>query len=368
VAPPCPLEGTCGGCDWLHLSRDAQRAAREDHVRRILPESARSVAITLHDDAPTVGYRTRARLHARGDRAGVTLGFHAARSRSLVDVRSCAVLDPRLDAALGPLRDVLLGARGEGEVSIALGKGQKPVFVLRWGEPLPPSVYRRVEERVNDGSVGGAQLYEPGSSRPAIVGDPAPVMVGADGLPLSLSSGGFAQSSELVNTSLARRVLALAESQSPNGEAGLVELYAGAGNFTVLLAKAFSRVTTLEADEQACAAARANLSLRGLTAKVTCADADAYVPKAGTEIVVLDPPRRGAKELSVALAASRVKSVVYVSCDAPTLGRDLAALSARFDVTAVESFGMFPGTSHSETIVLLTARSGTGARTGTLRR
>jgi 23S rRNA (uracil1939-C5)-methyltransferase len=193
-------------------------------------------------------------------------------------------------------------------------------------------------------------------------------MLGADGLPLSLSSGGFAQSSELVNTSLAERVLALLETQSPNHDAGVVELYAGAGNFTVLLARAFSRVTTVESDEQACAAARANLSARGLTAKVTCADADSFVPKPGTDLVVLDPPRRGAKELSVALAASRVKSVVYVSCDPPTLGRDLAALSARFDVAAVESFGMFPGTSHSETVVLLVARSGTGTGAGAVRR
>jgi 23S rRNA (uracil1939-C5)-methyltransferase len=149
-------------------------------------------------------------------------------------------------------------------------------------------------------------------------------------------------------------VLALAESESTSRPgASVLELYAGAGNFTVLLARAFTRVLAVESNAAACEAARANLASRGLTAKVTCADADELPIPPRTDVVVLDPPRRGARKVCEALAASSARAIVYVSCDAPTLGRDLASLEPRFDLVALESFAMFPGTSHSETIAHL---------------
>jgi 23S rRNA (uracil1939-C5)-methyltransferase len=70
--------------------------------------------------------------------------------------------------------------------------------------------------------------------------------------------------------------------------------------------------------------------------------------------VVLDPPRTGAKEIAAALASRPLPAVVYVSCDPPTLGRDLGVLAAAgYAPAAIETFEMFPQTSHVETIAAL---------------
>jgi tRNA/tmRNA/rRNA uracil-C5-methylase (TrmA/RlmC/RlmD family) len=75
----------------------------------------------------------------------------------------------------------------------------------------------------------------------------------------------------------------------------------------------------------------------------------------GPEHVVLDPPRTGAGPgVVAALVARRPASIVYVSCDPPTLARDLAALAAAgYGVTAVRALDMFPDTFHMETVVRL---------------
>jgi 23S rRNA (uracil1939-C5)-methyltransferase len=83
------------------------------------------------------------------------------------------------------------------------------------------------------------------------------------------------------------------------------------------------------------------------------ADADAYAWAGHTKIVVLDPPRTGARQVAERLASGRVPTVVYVSCDAQTLGRDLGVLSASYDAASIATFEMFPQTSHVETVVVL---------------
>jgi 23S rRNA (uracil1939-C5)-methyltransferase len=124
-------------------------------------------------------------------------------------------------------------------------------------------------------------------------------------------------------------------------------------------------VTAVERDAEACAAARANLDARGLLAsarvRVVEGDADAYARTIakGTALVVLDPPREGAREVARALAGRPARArpdVLYVSCDPPTLARDLRVLGeAGYVLRSVDTFEMFPQTSHVETIAVLTA-------------
>ena len=110
----------------------------------------------------------------------------------------------------------------------------------------------------------------------------------------------------------------------------------------------------MESDRGACDAARANLAARGMAARVIEADAATFVVPAPTQLVILDPPRTGARAVAEALAKNPVRHLIYVSCDPQTLARDLVILAAaRYLPRAVELVEMFPGTSHVETIVAL---------------
>jgi len=338
--PICKYTTECGGCDWMHIAR-AEQANHHVALTRAL---ARDAKVAFHGSPHDVGYRTRARFHASGAR----VGYFAPRTRTLVRVETCVVLDPRIDAARGALEGLLQGARGEGEIALALGRSGV-VADVRWSDELPPAVFAKFDDAVKRGALQGLRVLCGEARRPALFGDPTPMIRGADDAPLELAPGGFSQAQDDVNRALVLRVAELC-----NGAKRVLELYAGAGNITIALART-AEVRAIESSEPACEAARRNLAARELVvAKVTCADASTFEIPNGSVTVVLDPPRTGAREACEHIAKARsVKRVVYVSCDRPTLSRDLDVLAASFHVVSVDVFEMFPQTSHAETVVLL---------------
>lgn len=350
---PCRVAETCGGCNFMHLTRIAQARWHEAHVRAALPEPSRGIAIDVSLAEQAERYRTRARLHAIASGGRARVGFFAAESHETVEVDECLVLEATLDRARGSVAALLEGAAGEGEARLAFGKlpERRPVLDVTWQRDLPAQVYARAEAAVAAGTWAGVRIACGEVTRPSIIGDPVPWITGADGEPLELSPGGFGQASEAMNAKLAR---AVAESV-PEGSR-VHELYAGAGNFTVLLARRAKKLSAVEFDLASCEAARRNLARRGLTATVTFADAAGHAIPAAVEVVVLDPPRAGAATACSALAKSSARRIVYVSCDTRTLARDLETLSPGYEIERVALFEMFPHTSHVETLVALKKR------------
>lgn len=357
VSPPCAWTARCGGCDWMHVSLDGQSEAHLDHVRAALPAAWRGLAIDVHPASASTGYRSRARVHARADRRGrVAVGMHEAKTHAPVEVDRCVVLDPALEPMRLALPGLLLGSSGRGDIRLALGARRLPVLEIDWIGDLAAAAFGRLERAVLDGTLAGAQVQLQGAKKPARIGDPTPWMMGPDGVPLQLAAGGFGQPSERGSADLARYVADVAGARG--AETG-VELYAGAGSLTVLLAQAIPALVAVESDEASCVAARANLAARGSSARVVHADAEGYEWARGTKALVLDPPRTGARAVAERLAAGdvpRPPTVVYVSCDPQTLGRDLAFLEGEYLATSVRTFELFPQTSHVETVVALARR------------
>jgi 23S rRNA (uracil1939-C5)-methyltransferase len=364
VEAPCAWSVRCGGCDWMHLSTTAQAQWHREHVRAALPAEWRDIAITTHAAPESLHQRTRARVHVRIERGRPIVGMHEAGTHDPVEVDSCVVLHPALETARRSLAGLLEGSRGRGEVQLALGSPNegdpRPVLEVSWRGDLAAACFARLDAATRDGRLAGASVTLQDATRPAIVGDPTPWMTGADGEPLRLAPGGFGQATERVNALLARHVAELAAHDAAAGK--WLELYAGAGNLTVLLARvqadAYPRreLLAVESSGAACAAARTNLAARSLHARVVEADADSYAWSPMTRLVVLDPPRTGARPVVERLALSRVSRVVYVSCNPATLGRDLALLAPAYDLRSVAAFEMFPYTSHVEVVADLTRR------------
>lgn len=364
---PCRHLTACGACDFMHLTRPAQEEAHRAFVQGSLPASlADEAALSTVAAAHATGYRTRARLHVVAKGGRIACGMHAMGTREPVVVDSCVVLSPALDAARASIPALLAGASGDGEAHIAMGRAESglraPVLTLEWrGEPLPAAVFARLDAAITGGQLAGAAISTVGARAPARLGRPAPVAPGADGEDVGLALGGFSQAHDETNLALAAAVareveelLALAGCAA-DGRA-LTELYAGSGNLTVLLARLAPGLLALESHGPACEALRENLARRGLRARVVQGDADAHAWSPTTRVAVLDPPRTGARAAVSSLARSAVTGVVMVSCDPPTLGRDLGVLAPRFELTRLTTFEMFPETSHVETLAVLRRR------------
>lgn len=356
VVAPCAVFGRCGGCTWQHASPSAQQAARLERLQRALPPALRATTVTyVASDAP-YGYRTRARLHWTMSGKRVLLGFLERRSSTIVDLPSCPVLVPALEAALPALREAIAALGGRGEAAIALGEGGRPVASLRPQRPLDERGYAVGRALLTKGFAGVA-LWTPGVSAPAIEGDPCPVQVGGDGLPLRAGIGGFGQANGSLNPTLAEYV----DGEAQAAGRSVVELYAGAGNLTVCLAKSAAKVTAVESDRDAAEALRVNLAARGIANVSVHEEAvEARTRPWKADVVVLDPPRTGAREACAVLVGAPVRRVVYVSCDPEHLGRDLLALSAKYTVQRLAAFEMFPQTALVEVVATLVATKGAG--------
>jgi 23S rRNA (uracil1939-C5)-methyltransferase len=180
------------------------------------------------------------------------------------------------------------------------------------------------------------------------------VDVGADRI--EISSGGFVQANALLREALAEAVLEAAA----RGERAL-ELFAGAGFFSLGLARRFGRLVAVESDPRAADDLRRNLRAAGL------GDADVIgqpVEEAlrtpalrglRPDAVVLDPPRTGlAPGAARDLASLGADRIVYVSCDPATLARDLGLLAdAGYALRSVALFDLFPQTAHVEALARL---------------
>ena len=353
VPSPCRWSEKCGGCDWMHLSLEGQARGHVEHIRAALPAPWRDIPIDSHRAPAALEHRVRARVHVRCGRSGrAVVGMHGAGTHDPVEVDTCAVLDPALEIVRGQLAALLEGAHGRGDVQMALGAGRRPVLEIRWDGEVARQVFGRLEDAVASRVIAGANVIAGAVRRPAVIGDPTPWMTGGDGRPLRLSPGGFGQATEPMNATLANHVAELVRRWHV-GKA--VELYAGAGNLSVVLAREVGELVCVESDRGACVAAQANLGDRGLdaTTRVVLADADTYAFGPATRMVVLDPPRTGARAVAERLANARTPYVVYVSCDPPTLGRDLALLRDTHVPVCIAAFEMFPNTSHVEVVVAL---------------
>jgi 23S rRNA (uracil1939-C5)-methyltransferase len=338
VAPPCPLfEAGCGGCQWQHVAVAGQRGAKAEIVRRELRHFEGEVR-PLETPAPEYRWRRRARMRWRQG----TLGYSGRRSHRLIDVGACPQLDPVLEGALEAVRASLVPAlSGSGELSLLLG-GQGHVHLVLEGRGVlgAAQAARGLLSRVR-----GIVLRD--LDQVTVLGD-AEIDLGDEPVPFLARADVFAQVSAPGNALLRRLVL---EASGPLRGARVLELYAGSGNFTRDLAGAGASVVAVEESPAACALARRNLEARGLSAEVLDQPAlHAFqARRRPIDVVVVDPPRTGLEPgLAEAIAACRPLRLVYVSCDPPTLARDLRALHV--NLLHATGIDLMPQTFHVEVV------------------
>jgi 23S rRNA (uracil1939-C5)-methyltransferase len=342
--PPCAIAERCGGCGLMALEESVASRAKREMLTRVV-----GTEIEWHDSPRTLRYRRRARL--RFDATSARVGYRGRRSHALVPVETCLVLTEPLDRAHRELDDTLASLVGAGELSMSdTLDGVSLVFESDRAEP--PAAYQALEALSQRHGVSTVALRVPGSPVPSVFGRPTERHLGADGLPLETPLGGFTQANAEINERLAHRVALWAEAKG----ARVVELFAGSGNLTVLLARDASSLVAVEGYGAAVDLARVNLEARGLYARLVASEAEhAKLPPA--DVLVLDPPRRGFPDLARALAQVEPARVVLVSCDLGSLARELATLArAGYVVEAAAGFDMFPQTPHLEALVRLRAK------------
>lgn len=336
VDPPCTHAARCGGCPLMIADAAAQREIKLGFLRdacRGLPGAADTEPRWV-SSPNAFGYRRRARFAWHGS----TLGYRALHSKHVNDIDECMVLVPPLRAAWTAVRTHLTDAlAGSGEIQLQLGSGSRVVAALITGADPTPALFDACAALSADPSIAGVSLRTADGGAPATWGEEHVVL--------------FSQANAGINDALVRTVADLAV---PEG-LRVLELYSGIGNFTVALAaRAPSALVAVEQDPRAVEICQAMLEGRGLRARVTAGDAS-QPPKGRYDVLVLDPPRQGARALFERDELwPGPRRIVYVSCDTATLSRDLQIVTGRgYRIDQMIGFDMFPQTAHLESLVRL---------------
>ena len=322
VEPPCPYFGLCGGCDFQQLTYEAQLQAKVDIIKDCLHRIARiEDPLTVTIEASPNQWRYRARGMWQVDSAKEKLGYFARGTRDVCDVEYCAVLVTQLQEVLEKVRTDL--------ASLPEWPSLRDIEVVAGadGISLSPPIAGFETKEVH--RVVGDEIYH-------------------------FNAEGFFQ----INHELLPEIITEAIGDASGKIA--IDLYCGAGLFTLPLARRFEQVIAVEANELATRFARRNLDSAGLTnTEVVGLDVGEWLQYYRSfepiDMLLLDPPRTGAENKVIAgILSLRPQRIVYVSCDPATLARDLRKLTAEgYTLDRIRAFDMFPQTHHVETVVHL---------------
>jgi len=376
--PLCPVFGDCGGCTWQHLEYSAQLDAKATIVREALIRIAKLDALpelALVPSPQPYRYRGRARVLVDSGR----VGFRRHRSNRICEVSACPVLLEPAEEALAQLARDCSGAADPSPQPP--GRDEEQPGVAPAGSSGEWELFVGEDGRTRSVALDAAREQE-GASAPAL-------KLRVAGMCIQVSAGVFAQSNFLLHEALYREVerAVVGGRESTRaieaegfdrgedtrlafggGEGLLLELYAGAGFFTLGLSSHFARTLAVESHPRAVTDLERNLAEAGRSrvevveaavedhlagaARARQADGGAAAPP---EVVLLDPPRSGlAPGAAADLLSLAAPRIVYLSCDPATLARDLASLcGGGYGVVDLRVLDLFPQTSHVETLVTL---------------
>jgi 23S rRNA (uracil1939-C5)-methyltransferase len=356
--PPCPYVSRCGGCPWQQVTYaeqlQAKQAAVREHLRRIAG-IADPPLLPIIASPQEWHYRHRIRLHVADDRR---LGFSQARSHELVEIASCSIAAEKITDYLHVARAWLLSLRTPvRQVELLINELTDGVVLVGESEAKFHTADGAASANflTTHPGLAGLALCGPGW-RKAWGATAISFALGVEGMTLTVSPGVFTQ----VNLAGNRRLIAaLLQLSGVQKEQRVIDLYCGAGNFSLPLARQAGALIGIEQNRAAVMDAQANAARAHLTnVRFICASAHAglhHLLRAHTraDIVVLDPPRSGAAEVLDDVPRLGAQKLVYVSCDPATLARDLRHLQRHgYQPQILQPLDLFPHSYHVETIAV----------------
>ncbi len=351
-APPrCSHYGECGGCSLQHLPEAQYLEFKRDQVVQALSFQRIDAEV---DPVLPIAPHTRRRAVFAAARLGksVIVGFHGRRSHRIVPIRDCAVITPGLMALLPKLEKLaVIAAPPKDALTLTVTDTATGFDVALSGVAKGFNADNRIRLVQAAGELGLARVSINGE----VAMERSAPIIRAGAAHLSPPPGGFLQACEPSEAAMLRLV------KEAIGDARkVVDLFSGAGTFSLPLAST-ATIHAAENDEAALAALdRAARKAQGLK-PVTVEKRDLFRrPLTRDELkrfdaAVIDPPRAGAEAQTRELAASGLKRIAMVSCNAQTLARDLRLLlDGGYRVRRIAPIDQFLWSPHIEIVAALT--------------
>jgi len=359
VVPGCPYFSRCGGCQYQHVKYTHQLEAKSAILLETLKRTAKidlPCKLEIHP-SPEWNYRNRTRLKVQAA-PEFALGYYKFRSHELLPIEQCPISSPLINRAIAEIWAAGRAGSFPGairEIELFADHADERVLVEAYCEPHTAKTGgQKVAEtlgKILSNIIGTAvfeqapanQIIEPkrlaGFAEPALVYE-------TESARYRVSAGSFFQ----VNRFLIDELVGIV-TKGASGKLAL-DLYAGVGLFSTVLAKSFAQVIAVEASQTSHADLRHNAPSEVKAVLATTGQYLGQVSGLRPDLVVADPPRGGLGEGVVrGVSALDAQRITYVSCDPSTLARDLRMLIGRgYRIFGAHLVDLFPQTYHIESV------------------
>ncbi len=357
VEPACPAFNECGGCSFLHCNIDAENQVKENYAHSIFQKNGVDIEIEKISAPVSEKYRNKVVFFVENGK----YGYVASGTKELVEHTKCLLNDDIFDDIAkytvefyknSSLRAIYLRKSFvNGEIMVC------PIFrcetdVIKYATNLLSqfdNIKTVLYSVCNDKDFALENV-----KFKTIYGD-GYITDELHGSKFRISPSSFYQVNHECAETLYEKAIELAN-LTPNDTCA--DLFCGTGTIGIICAKKTgATVYGVEINEDAVKDAKYNAKLNGI-ANISFEATDAKNLKKAVDVAIIDPPRKGCSPLMLeTLLRLKPKRIVYVSCNAETLARDLKTLLNDYSIASpLYLFNMFPRTSHVESVVCLTRK------------
>jgi 23S rRNA (uracil1939-C5)-methyltransferase len=357
TTPPCPYAGRCGGCSWQHIDYETQLSSKEKNVADALARTAQLSGfemLPILQGSPPYHYRRRIRLHIAGTEG---IGFRRLLSHDIVPIENCLIAQNPINTHMALARQWVGELKTHlTSIEILETHDTQVVLVGRAARDFRQNDERACREfcRARTDLAG---IVLSGAGWRHHWGEDQIAYSLSDGIHLRIDADAFSQVNARGNLLLLEELLTWANLREQDR---VLELYSGAGNITLPIARRAGQVVAIEAHEGLVRNGRRNSRRNGLNniewrcQKARSGVSDLVETHDSFQTIVMNPPRSGAKDVVRNVIRLNARRIFYVACDPATMARDIGQLcELGYDVERIRPIDLFPQTHHVEVLIEL---------------
>ncbi|MEF9967217.1 MAG: 23S rRNA (uracil(1939)-C(5))-methyltransferase RlmD [Longicatena sp.] len=375
IQPKCIIQHACGGCPLMIARYPSQMEYKYDLLKQSLIKYAQVNPRRIEKMIPSeevFGYQNQFKQPvAMSEEGHLTSGIYMPNSNYFFEIKKCWIHEEGLERVRSDIMQVLDQA-GFDAYDFHVKTGIRSLIVRGFDDKYQCTIVSG-DDVLEDSLVqrlmkikGVYSLYQSvhtlkktadifGPKVTFIAGERfLPIVL--DDLHLEISPRSFFLGNSQQALTLYRTIASLV----PDNNELIVEAYSGVGAISLYLKDKAKELIGIDTNKEAVLNANKNaVANHAKHLSFICDDAAnklTYLSKKRSiDVLVVDPPRTGLDdEMLDCILKGKIKTIIYVSCNPATLGKNIAILSARYKVDKVIPIDLFPHTAEVESIVKLT--------------
>ena len=343
----CPYFYECGGCDLLHMSYENQLKFKQNKVIDILTKYSKieNIEDKIKDIIPSkniFNYRNKVTFQVKEN-----IGFYKRKTYDLIPISKCLLITDTMNEILNIIRDNFDLSNIDKVIIKDMGNCQVMLTIYLHNNKEIDKIIEIFESKVQSLNIFIQNKHYKTINKSNIIAR-------LDDFNFLVSSEAFFQVNLDQTVNLYNKVLEYCELKEDDL---VLDLYCGTGTIGIFLTPYSKKVLGIEINSEAIKNANENKKINNISnIEFMVGDTKDLIKKVKFKpnVIVVDPPRSGLdKSVIEDIIKLKPERLVYVSCDAITLARDLSLLNEYYEVLEVTPVDMFPNTNHVENVVKL---------------